>query len=310
MVVLEFANAGSLDKLVQKGSPFKDELEVRAFITEIVQGLRHLHSHNLIHRDLACRNILLVKDSATGKLTPKIADFGMSRVLSADEAQGKTVTTFGPVPWMAPEAIGELRYSTASDVWSLGVAIWELITGLDPAQQMELTDLAIAIRDKGHHPRIQNFFPSWVQKILNGCWAMEPLDRLTLDEILRILDPNVVVTTAIKKQPKQAKGASEQPAPSGAAKDHADDPALLLEVKKLKEAIESAEKRNNELRKEIEALNPQPPAITKKQSKRAWARSVAPSTLKNVYDEDADGPKLTKKKSSRRKMPPSIEQPQ
>jgi serine/threonine protein kinase len=93
MVVLEFCDGGSLDKLISKGAPFPDEVQLRAFITEVVLGLRHLHASGLIHRDLAARNILLVKD-ASGKLTPKIADFGMSRIVDPESEGGKTATTF------------------------------------------------------------------------------------------------------------------------------------------------------------------------------------------------------------------------
>lgn len=309
-----------MDKLISKGNPFSDEIQLRTFITEVVVGLRHLHASGLIHRDLAARNILLVKND-NGKVTPKIADFGMSRVIDADAEGGKTATTFGPVPWMAPEAIGDLRYSSASDIWSLGITIWEIVTGLDPSQQMDMATLAINIRDNGYHPRIQAFFPPWVVKVLNGCWSTEPLDRLTLDEILRILDPNVVVSTAKKLHPRKKKEADAAPAPANSSGASSEDAALLAELQKLKDAISAAEKQNNAVRREIEAMksgnsvagaaeaqfsppsSSEPSKITKKASKRAWARSVVPGELKNVHDEggaDSAPRRITKKKSSRR----------
>jgi serine/threonine protein kinase len=86
---------------------------------------------------------------------------------------------------MSPEAIYQ-KYSVASDVWSLGVTIWEVVTGLDPSRQMPLPDLAVKIRDEGYHPRIAPVWPTWLQQILVGCWNADPAKRLSLEGIERI----------------------------------------------------------------------------------------------------------------------------
>ena len=77
----------------------------------------------IVHRDLACRNILVGE-----KMTLKISDFGLSRVVGQDEVY--TLTNHGRLPlrWMALESIFRRQFTTASDVWSFGVTVWEICT--------------------------------------------------------------------------------------------------------------------------------------------------------------------------------------
>jgi hypothetical protein len=91
LVVLEFVAGGSLDKVLQKTGVPQEHL--KRVIHQICSGLKHLHGHNLIHRDLACRNILCDRDDS-GQIIPKIADFGMSRLVEAENKRGKTATQF------------------------------------------------------------------------------------------------------------------------------------------------------------------------------------------------------------------------
>jgi len=103
-----------------------------------------------------------------------------------------------------------LAYSTASDIWALGVTIWEIVTGSNPATQMPLIELAVAIRDQGYHPRIPAYLPDWLNEILEGCWHKEPGSRISLSRILTLLDdesvaytdviPSIGVTTNKKKK--------------------------------------------------------------------------------------------------------------
>lgn len=78
---------------------------------------------NVVHRDLACRNILI----GSGKYL-KITDFGMSREVFSDGIYVKTTTGRLPVKWMAIESIINKEFTVASDVWSFGVTLWEIST--------------------------------------------------------------------------------------------------------------------------------------------------------------------------------------
>jgi serine/threonine protein kinase len=314
LVVLEFVSGGSLDKFLLKGGSFS-ETKLKEIIYEIVSGLKHLHESNVIHRDLAARNILLDKDE-NGEVTAKISDFGMSRVLEAEQRKGQTVTEFGPVPWMAPEAIGELKYSSESDMWSLGVTIWELITRQDPSKQMPLVDLAIAIRDSGFHPRVPSWAPEWLKQILDGCWRKNPDERITTDEIIELLgkssdeaalqqelskgaaNPNYATIDPAKKKRKTTKFAKDKV-------DATEELAAMLVS--IKEGIRQAEKklqqsldRNAELRaalgeppRDAESQSFAPPQafappsegddVGRNQRASGWRRSQAPSGMSNTH---------------------------
>jgi serine/threonine protein kinase len=95
-------------------------------LISIALGIVHLHSYNLVHRDLACRNILVSRGNA------KVADFGMARLVDAFTKEGTTVSTTGPVKWMAPESLSRCIYSTASDVWTFGIVCYEMSLDYSP----------------------------------------------------------------------------------------------------------------------------------------------------------------------------------
>ena len=76
-----------------------------------------------MHRDLACRNVLVGEGKAL-----KIADFGLSRVVAEGDAYVKTTSGRLPFKWMAIESISDREFTVQSDVWSFGVVLWEIAT--------------------------------------------------------------------------------------------------------------------------------------------------------------------------------------
>ena len=82
-----------------------------------------MSSLDIVHRDLACRNILVGEDKSL-----KISDFGMSRVVAADDVYVKSSRGRLPWKWIAIESIAMRDFTTASDVWSYGVVLWEIAT--------------------------------------------------------------------------------------------------------------------------------------------------------------------------------------
>ena len=88
--------------------------------------MKYLESRRLIHRDLACRNILVFSRSLV-----KISDFGLSRALGVGKDYYQTNFNMNlklPIAWCAPECITFLKFTSASDVWAFGVTMWEMFS--------------------------------------------------------------------------------------------------------------------------------------------------------------------------------------
>ena len=83
--------------------------------------MRHLEEYRIVHRDLACRNVLVTQDNE-GMYIAKVSDFGLSRPLSNDYYRTESKTM--PVKWTAIEAIQYGIFTSKSDVWSFGICLW------------------------------------------------------------------------------------------------------------------------------------------------------------------------------------------
>eukprot|EP00466_Bigelowiella_natans_P021081 jgi/Bigna1/43954/e_gw1.86.39.1 len=125
----EKGNLGFLTEMCERGSLDTlhhtfDLLEPNRFwkiVTGVFLGLMHLHLFKIVHRDIACRNILI-----GGDWTPKLSDFGLSVRAPSGKHVGK-VNEKLPVFWMSPEALLERTFTYKSDVWAAGVMVWEIL---------------------------------------------------------------------------------------------------------------------------------------------------------------------------------------
>ena len=124
MLLMQFCEHGSLLAFLQQRTGFHAlvlESKYR-LMADVADGMLYLSSCRIVHRDLACRNVLVHADFSC-----KIADFGMSREMAPDDSNYFASDT-GTVPlrWTAPEALNTRQYSTASDVWSFAVLCGEI----------------------------------------------------------------------------------------------------------------------------------------------------------------------------------------
>ena len=154
-------------------------------LDNIVRGLDHIHDQGIIHRDLHSGNIL-----CENELDVVISDFGLSK--SATESSSNDNENYGIIPYMAPEIFKRQKYTTASDVYSFGMIMWELMTGRMPFwDQAQDTELIIDICDGLRPPTVTNASGGYID-LMQTCWDSDPNKRPTSDHIINTLFEEII----------------------------------------------------------------------------------------------------------------------
>uniref|UniRef100_A0A8C1UH22 Tyrosine-protein kinase JAK1 n=1 Tax=Cyprinus carpio TaxID=7962 RepID=A0A8C1UH22_CYPCA len=126
-LIMEFLPAGSLKEYLPRNKAHIDLKTLLNYAVQICQGMDYLGSRNYIHRDLAARNVLVENES-----TVKIGDFGLTKSIKDNEGYYTVKDDLdSPVFWYAPECLIHCKFYRASDVWSFGVTMYELLTYCD-----------------------------------------------------------------------------------------------------------------------------------------------------------------------------------
>jgi tetratricopeptide (TPR) repeat protein len=218
-IAMEYLPGGSLaDKLrVSSLTAF----QAAALIATVAEAVGYAHSRGIIHRDLKPSNILLDAENQ-----PRVADFGLARqvVGERDSSQvTRTGTIAGTPGYMSPEQIvGKQKLTPAVDVWSLGVMLYEMITGVLPFPGAEPEQVfANVLRHEPISPRSwQSTVPRDVETICLKCLQKEPERRYAnaselADDLLRFLDHEAILARPIGFVAKSVRTCRRNPVVAG-----------------------------------------------------------------------------------------------
>uniref|UniRef100_A0A672HRJ4 Ephrin type-A receptor 7 n=1 Tax=Salarias fasciatus TaxID=181472 RepID=A0A672HRJ4_SALFA len=195
MIVIEYMENGSLDAFLRKHDGQFTVIQLVGMLRGIAAGMRYLSDMGYVHRDLAARNILV-----NSNLVCKVSDFGLSRVID-DDPEAVYTTTGGKIPvrWTAPEAIQYRKFTSASDAWSYGIVMWEVMSyGERPYWDMSNQDVIKAI-EEGYRLPAPMDCPPGLHQLMLDCWQKDRAERPKFDQIVGILDkmirnPNTLKT--------------------------------------------------------------------------------------------------------------------
>jgi serine/threonine protein kinase len=182
MMVLDYADYGSLRNNLDTNYDKLNWDNKLYDLWRIAVGIEKIHEKGFIHRDLHSGNILSFSYSGAC-----ITDMGLCKPAGHDESESIKNSVYGVLPYIAPEVLRGQNYTKASDIYSFGIIIYEVISGLPPYHDVgHDKNLAIKIC-QGFRPRFNIKVPQLILHLIKRCLDADPSNRPTAEEIKEIL---------------------------------------------------------------------------------------------------------------------------
>lgn len=197
IMVLELCDGGDLASYLKQHEHGLDEETVRYFMSQLASGLKALKDHNVFHRDLKPNNILLANKGDRPVL--KIADFGFARYVEEESL----MNTFCGTPlYMAPEIISHKKYTTKSDMWSMGIILYEMAVGKKPFNPRTLHELTHEVTTK--EVDVPENLSHGCANLIRGLLQRDPNPRMSCEELfvnewINGEEGSVATTTGVQK---------------------------------------------------------------------------------------------------------------
>src|SRR5436305_238515 len=178
MIIMDYYDLGDLTHYIIKdffNINWSEKLEILDYI---ISGLINIHGADIIHKDYHSGNIFITKKAVIQAIT---GDLGISKSAIIDDND----EIYGIIPYVAPEIFQGQKYTKASDIYSFGMIMWELMTGRRPFwDQNHNTELIIEICD-GIRPPIVSNAPKGYIELMQACWHSDPNKRPTANGMIR-----------------------------------------------------------------------------------------------------------------------------
>ncbi|CAG5863399.1 unnamed protein product [Menidia menidia] len=197
-LIMEYLPLGSLKEYLPRNKSKTSLSTLLNYCIQICKGMDYLGSRNYIHRDLAARNVLVENENMV-----KIGDFGLTKSIKDNEGYYTVKDDHdSPVFWYAPECLTLCKFYLASDVWSFGVTMYELITYCDPSKtpmtgfldmigrthgQMTVIRLVKLLQEGKRLPRPDGC-PVPVYELMRRCWEQVPERRISFSRLIEELN--------------------------------------------------------------------------------------------------------------------------
>ena len=201
-IVMEYADDGDIAHKIKENLKRRlrfDESTLWEWIIQLLEGLKYLHDNKIMHRDLKCANIFLMKN---GQL--KIGDLNVSKLAKNNMARTQTGTPF----YLSPEIWRDLPYDYKCDIWSVGCIIYELCTSRPPFRGTSMKELSHNVLT-GYYLPISGYSND-MREIIAKMLVVDPKRRASTDELLNCdiikkrikSSKNEIITQGIKNSKK------------------------------------------------------------------------------------------------------------
>ncbi|WIA40007.1 hypothetical protein OEZ86_013432 [Tetradesmus obliquus] len=232
-VVEEFCHAGSLQQAVQRGGMqrfVEDDVPQMGPLLEqllgVARGMEYLHSADWIAGDLRASNRAgslgrtaaqllqqaqqgMSRDDSAGavtmRLVPKIAEFGLGRVIN-EGATHLSTHTLGALSCQAPEVMRSGMLSKQGDVYAFGMLMWEVIMGCEPWKNKCMGDIINLILVEQARPKFTAKVPKGYARLAASCWQQRAADRPTFEQLVLLLEQMKSETQSLQMEANAACG--------------------------------------------------------------------------------------------------------
>jgi formylglycine-generating enzyme required for sulfatase activity len=233
-LVMELLRGASLGELLERGGRLSFAT-ARSLVQQVGSALESAHEHGVVHRDVKPHNVFLTQGSEGTPLFVKVLDFGVAKMLSDTQAPGgsaeltETGVVLGSAPYMSPEQLeGSKNVDLRSDLWSLAVIAYEVLTGARPFQGSSFVAVGAAVLKGTYQPasELRPDLPASIDDWFAKALCLDPDGRFQSARamVAAFADQESPPAEAGEPEPDarpSASAAAVAPAPPGSTASHA-----------------------------------------------------------------------------------------